>query len=225
MRKSSPFAKGGRFQRKSGIRKDAGESLAFRKFVNGLLTSFFSVRIAKAVARRLSTAVGRVQSFYHSEVPMFTRRISVVLCSVALVVVYVFAAQLLLFAYEWGEHCVPGNIETGPQKPEIAGSGTVTLSSGAVVPATITTYTVIVITYGDRGCEVSSCDPPGWTCTEVEDRMGKVVTTRTKTSVMRFLNEDENGNAVYKSGAIGLQPLPQADGTYKGCSDDYGTYH
>ena len=153
---------------------------------------------------------------------MCQRRFSVTLFAVVLIAVPVCAVQLLLFAQEWGAHCVPGTVKTETLSPESDGWGTVTLSSGTTIPATIDTWTPVVVTYGDGWCEVSSCDPPNWTCTEVEDRESKIITRKTNISRIIFSHEDQNGNAVYKPGGYELSPPPTADGTYKGCYDDYG---
>ena len=90
---------------------------------------------------------------------MFAHRISVVLCSVLLVAVSVFAVKMLLFAQnEWGgEICMSGKLiadTTGP-----------TQTGGNAFNPTFTTTTTEP--HGDAACEAHDC--PGPPCSTVSE--------------------------------------------------------
>jgi len=141
---------------------------------------------------------------------MSLRRISTVLLSVILVAVSVLAVQLLLFAQEWGEICVSGeivttrlNVSTDPLKE--------------LNPPSYVEITDKKTERTDGACTIMTCIPLDCECSELN-------------YTPRVIERIDTQDFVRKpDGTYNPRPpqnivLIEKD-YYIGCSDDFGNYY
>jgi hypothetical protein len=146
---------------------------------------------------------------------MFARRISILLFSVALVAVSVFAVRtlplLVAKGTEWGELCRPGN---AVEKD----SDAVASPNPATSPPSFTVSWTNSTTLTDGACEDDDL-PPDYKCSTCDSDPDANPAT-VSFDMSQVFTKQPDGN--YKPEPINVGPLKKGGDTYVRCADDMG---